>query len=493
MGEGNSNSMILTKRGSCLLAVVVLVFNLCLPLAYATEDEETTVTTRAALPSLGWRDTVAAWLMTSGIYPAMTEDDTSFRGWADNRVFSLWNEFVDFVGDSTQATLEDLYNVSSYLVDGVMMISKGKWGQLRNFTQFLRDKYALQDNQEGVQIGASADFPKIVSFSSTPTRNMLVSSGTVLPGNTSNRNFHYAFYQPVEGYTGLVASVRRDSNYNFYWVLIAPEYLNSSGNLNSNYRLYDIYTEGSYVNDTISTNYDVTQYQYNSTTVNVLLVGQHFPDRAMAAGIPTYSNADDLLSIWSKIAQGDNAFSGVIANTTIVNTPPALPAESDYGGIRIAGTGEAVTVEALQELIQEAVIEGLQPIINVVGVDLAPDISINPDNGDITQDPIEITPDNIPMTQSDYMIPQLHTRFPFSIPWDVFNVLNALNAEPQRPYWDVSLTLPGLLGEDIQIPFTIGVKDDSPVAAPMDRTAAVIRAFVLVLLCVGTLLVVIRR
>lgn len=486
--------MILIKRGSCLLAVAVLAFNLCLPLAYATEGEETTVATRAALPALGWRDTVAAWLMTSGIYPTMTEDDPSFGGWADDRVVSLWNEFVDFVGDSTQATLEDLHNISSYLVDGVMTISKGKWGQLRSFTQFLRDKYALRDNQEGVQIGRIDDVVLIPSYSVAPTAQQLQDSGIVLASNfsDSSRVLYALMYPPVTGFTGTIVSVRDASgSYSNYYVLFEDQYGSND------YAVYYVSnTNGSF--GSVSRGWNKNRYYDNAGNIlfRYCRMGQHYQNLVGTGDftdVPKFENEESAFIYFLDLINNGNPFSGITANTTVVNTPAALPETSDYGGIRIAGTGEAVTVEALQELIQEAVIEGLQPIISVVGVDLAPDININPDNGDITQDPIEITPDNIPMTQSDYMIPQLHTRFPFSIPWDVFNVLNALNAEPQRPYWDVSLTLPGLFGEDIQIPFTIGVKDDSPVAVPMDRTAAVIRAFVLVLLCVGTLLVVIRR
>lgn len=484
--------MILIKRGSCLLAVVILAFNLCLPLACATEDEETTVTTRAALPSLGWRDTIAAWLMTSGIYPTMTEDDTSFGGWADNRVVSLWNEFVDFVGDSTQATLEDLYNISSYLVDGVMTISKGKWGQLRSFTQFLRDKYALQDNQEGVQIGEliSHGWDAVITsqyilmpYQPAPITWQMVQEFGL---SVCNDGFHW-LSSCVEGgtpYKMYLARIGTEETFQATFISGATGQVRYSCGTGGGWfrgdNLTSIYT------------YDGASYYYFQAGQSNVLPTNGYT-------IPLYSTLDDFVSylvganLLTQRLDDENIDNRINVDTTIVNTPAALPAESDYGGIRIAGTGEAVTVEALQELIQEAVIEGLQPIINVVGVDLAPDININPDNGDITQDPIEITPDNIPMTQSDYMIPQLHTRFPFSIPWDVFNVLNALNAEPQRPYWDVSLTLPGLFGEDVQIPFTIGVKDDSPVAAPMDRTAAVIRAFVFVLLCVGTLLAVIRR
>lgn len=471
--------MILIKRGSCLLAVVILAFNLCLPLAYATEDEETTVTTRAALPALGWRDTVAAWLMASGIYPTMTEDDTSFGGWADDRVVSIWSEFVDYVGDSTQATLEDLYNISSYLVDGVMTISKGRWGQLRNFTQFLRDKYALQDNQEGVKIQLNQiSGAKLPTLDDNATAVQVKEAGWKADRQGS-AFWYYAHVGTADTYCFFYGNKTRP--YRFFFSLSANQVELAT------------YNGDGLVRESLSQTYTYGNYTLYANYHSIVNAGSYIDGETTGL---FFENIMDGLEYYESKGVFDGATisdDSLIVDTTIVNTPAALPAESDYGGIRIAGTGEAVTVEALQELIQEAVIEGLQPIINVVGVDLAPDININPDNGDITQDPIEITPDNIPMTQSDYMIPQLHTRFPFSIPWDVFNVLNALNAEPQRPYWDVSLTLPGLFGEDVQIPFTIGVKDDSPVAAPMDRTAAVIRAFVFVLLCVGTLLAVIRR
>lgn len=472
--------MILSKLGrrvGAVLAVLLLLLNLAVPLASASANSSN-------LPPVGWAETVSGFLMACGIYPFETDEDGNYTEWSVGSLVPLWNQFREDVSTVTS----DIRDMAGYLVNGVIAIASGRWSVLREFASWIVNKFNVTDNQAGVELGTvTGSFPFIPALfqgnnSGEISRAELYESGLKV-GTKSNGSFCSVstnfqdvgcFYYDRSSTTGLyiVVAVMRALDV----MPTTPIFLETNWNGGTSYTQYS-YPLPRYTVDGVSC--------YASGEGSVGVAGSLNPS------IPVYDN------YWSGIRAflgAEFSFSGITADTTTVSIPAELPTDTPYGGLTVAGAGAAVTVETLTEIVQEAVIEGLKPIVNTLLVNLSPDIEVNPDSGEITQGEITITPADIDLVSSDYQIRQLHTVFPFSIPWDVANVFSALNAEPVRPYWEVSLTLPGILGQpDMQIPFTIGISDDNPLSEAVDNFAALIRNFLLVLMCVGTLVLFFKR
>lgn len=463
------------RRVGAALAALLLLVNLALPLAGASANSSN-------LPSVGWAETVSSFLMSCGIYPFETDENGNYTEWSASSLVPLWNQFKEDV----TGVSNDITDLIGYLVNGVLAIASGRWSVLREFASWIVNKFNVTDNQTGVELGSSLGSGVSVPVFGSLVNQVFWSSldKFLLAGTFNYRGNSQNLYCILNGTTagavlyGYVPAYSSGVYYRQYYILSRSSWdgtftilypISNSSNTPSSSPILHSYNG-------VSVYYTKLDYTYYPQTLD---------DWSFSA-VPEFSSFDDMIA--SFLGFATSSFSGVTADTTTVSIPAELPADTQYGGLTIAGAGAAVTVEALTEIVQEAVIEGLKPIVGVVGVNLSPDIEINPDTGEITQGEITITPADIDLVASDYQIRQLHTVFPFSIPWDVYNVFSALNAEPVRPYWEVSLTLPGILGQpDTQVPFTIGISDESSLAGPVDDFAALIRNFLLVLMCVATL------
>ena len=470
----------LGRRVGAALAALLLLLNLAAPLAGASA-------TSSNLPPIGWAETVSTFLMSCGIYPFETDENGNYTEWSAASLVPLWNQFREDVATVSN----DIWDMVGYLVNGVIAIASGRWSVLREFASWIVSKFNVQDNQTGAQLGAVVSVP-VAPYLSSISRNNLVNNGLRVPFSSSS-NFTYSCIDwdlpfPV-GAVAACPSPEAGTSEPIYRVYIYSAYRGNSAML--------IWSADSWTTNLDRTSAYTSYKATNGKTV-MLGYGNLFYSSVVPLvrdlGIPVFDTQSEVGEFFSTLTSVNGTFEGVTADTTTVSIPAELPVDTQYGGLTVAGAGAAVTVEALTEIVQEAVIEGLKPIINTVNVNLSPDIEVNPDTGEITQGEITITPADIDLVSSDYQIRQLHTVFPFSIPWDVANVLSALNAEPVRPYWEVSLTLPGILGQpDTQIPFTIGISDDSPLAGAVDNFAALARNFFLVLMCVGTLMLFRKR
>lgn len=103
----------------------------------------------------------------------------------------------------------------------------------------------------------------------------------------------------------------------------------------------------------------------------------------------------------------------------------------------------------------------------------SPDPSLNPD---IVYDP-SIQPEDSQITQSfaNFGIPfidNLFTRYPFSIPWDIKNLISSLVVTPEAPAWDFDYTI-SVLGSDYTHHFEGDLSD-------FDRLAQLFRNLVLI-------------
>lgn len=161
-----------------------------------------------------------------------------------------------------------------------------------------------------------------------------------------------------------------------------------------------------------------------------------------------------------------------------------MPEGTQFGGLSVAGAGEGATLEQLQELIRDAVMDAQKPDVSVVPVVLAPGVDITAD-GEISSSSVEIALQQVPLTPNDYSAPDITGVFPFSIPWDIANILSVFNAEPVRPDFQANVYIPVL---DVHVPFHIGVTDET--AEAVDDAMSVWRNMLLVLMCVGTLFLI---
>lgn len=93
---------------------------------------------------------------------------------------------------------------------------------------------------------------------------------------------------------------------------------------------------------------------------------------------------------------------------------------------------------------------------------------------DITQTIEDVT--SVPdQTSWDKVKKDLHGVFPFCIPWDIYGMLNAFNAEPRAPYFEYPFKIPSInLDYNLELDF----KDFDPVAQTL-------RTVELIAFCVG--------
>ena len=68
----------------------------------------------------------------------------------------------------------------------------------------------------------------------------------------------------------------------------------------------------------------------------------------------------------------------------------------------------------------------------------------------------------------------LSSKFPFCIPWDIYNLLNLFNSEPVAPVFDLSMEVPYIGTQAIHVDLS-----------PFSPVAAVCRALMLVLFMIG--------
>lgn len=461
--------MILSKRGiskrvfALVLSFLLLYYVSVVPVFASSQ----------ALPSVGWAETVSSFLMSCGIYPYETDADGNYTEWSASALVPLWDEFKDSLRETVGDAVDTLYNIvdiTGFLVKGVIAIASGRWSILREFATWLVSKYNVTDNRSGIQLGDLMVVDHVYPVSSSEPSLAWMGANGVLIGDAY---YNHLLYASSESNTICIYGKNNNNGWSYAHISAVPFVLYSANQYRTN------------TPTNLSSNSSVTTYSYGGKIVycstSVSAVYNISPDSYFenAYELSTFSDSA-VVGLYYGLF-GGGGFSGMMVDTTTVSVPAELPEGASYGGLTVAGAGAAVTLDNLTEIIQTAVVEGLKPIVGVVGVNLSPDISLNPDTGVISEK--DVTIETVPLVMTDYQVPQLRTVFPFSVPWDIYNVLSALNAEPVRPEFDVGLYLPVV---DVTIPFKIAVPGD--VAEQVDAFAAMIRSFLLVLMCVGTLI-----
>lgn len=456
----------LGKRIGAIALSLLLCFNLALP-AFASSGQ---------LDTVGWAETVSTFLMASGIYPYNDDEQADFSSWSADNLTALYNQFVDEV-DSGVVSVEQavtdfldagksIARLTSSLVRGVVAIASGRWSVLRAFATWIVGKFDVSDNQDGLQLGAANTFSSFVRYGRSPslldiigyyqtTGNYYISAGAYYTSDISIGDYTDVNIFLIPGYSAgyyRCCLIAKHSFEGYFW-----RQTPSGGNSIDG----DFYSSsGCYVCEAISRDLQILSDKLSS---NLSL--PVYP--SVSAGISAYLGFD-------------SSFSGIVADTTTVSVPEALPQDSQFGGLSVQGAGQGVTIEQLQELIRDAVQDALKPSVSVTPVVVAPDVDVSAD-GKINAD-LEIDNQDVPLTSSDYSAPNLTKVFPFSIPWDIVNVLQVFNAEPVRPDFQADVYIPVV---DVHVPFHIGVTDD--LSEGVDNAMQLWRNMLLVLMCAGTL------
>lgn len=454
------------RRASCFFLALLISISFSFPV-FASSGQ---------LATVGWAETVSAFLMSCGIYPYNDDEQAQFSEWSADNLTALYNQFVDEV-DSGVANVEQavidfldagksIVRLTSSLVRGVVSIASGRWSVLRAFATWIVSKYDVEDSQTGVELGVASK-----GFVSVPTAppGIMIYDGVYKKAQyySDVDGVYLAFYKETDGSFFYLRAVSYSP---FKLTSTASGLSGSAPGLSS-------------VVDTL----DGKQYyhSYNSG-LSYGMSSNGMPSDSVSR-FPYWDDMemyDSALALDTAFLNGSlGGLSGIIADTTIVSIPEALSEGAQFGGLAVQGAGEGVPLETLQEIIRDAVQDALKPGVTFVPVNISPDVDISAD-GQITV-PVDVDIQQLPLVPSDYSAPDITSVFPFSIPWDVVSVFDALNAEPVRPDFQVSIYVPVL---DVSVPFHIGVTDET--AEAVDNAMSVWRNMLLVALCVGTLLLI---
>lgn len=449
--------MILLKRGSALLAALLLIFHLV------------TYPVRAAsviLPAAGLALTVTAFLNLAGIYPFDTE--SSFGDWSEGGLADLIQRYND-TNPAIQLNGETLH---AYLYGGTAILTHNTYVALRNFVQWLKDTFSLTDNQEGVEIG-SASLQKIVYGAKN-----VVPEGAL---HASYYGYDYFVWGTEDGVYPFVSPVSAGSATYRIWALrISPRPSYDSG-------LYwsrvDLPISGSILlNFNSSASFVSDDYVVSCSNLSFSF--------SQVSDFPVFESYLDA------IASLDAGAVGVTADTSTVSVPPELPAEQEYIGLAISpGTvsgadtpATAMTPQAVERIIQQGVTERERPVVTTTEVEIAPGVDVDGTTGAVTENPVVITPDTAieeivpsvseltaPQTFLDSLATTMQTKFPFCLPFDIMRLASAFRAEPVAPVIALTFHDP-FTDEDYSIRVDL---------SPWDGVAQVVRSLETAVLFVG--------
>lgn len=438
----------------------------------------------ATLAAVGGATVIAATLAACGIYPYASAGEGSFGEWGARALTDLLEKY-------NEAHIESairLEQVRAYVVGRTLAVGREVWDKLRDFAAWLWDTYALTDNQTEVGLGEyvggypSLPVSSIDDFSSNAVQildgsNWNNNVDVFVAASTSCVSSVYVFAQYSSGSTDY---------YNLQFISLSP---------------FDVYVSKSYSTSTPAVK--STHYLYPEPYDGVqYYIGTYGGGRAstLLNGVQHIDYFEDAVRA---IFGTKPILEGVTADTTTISVPAALPAEDDseFVGLSVyPGTvsgvdtpATAITPQVVEEIIQQGVMSRERPVVRPVEIEVEAGTTVDTETGEVateSAEPIVISPTTIPLQASDYAIPSLSSVFPFSVPWDIMRIWQALDAEPRFPLQDFSLALdvPLLFGESPPVVRFDLASYPEAVSAKMDEVAGVVRYSLLLVACVGFLI-----
>lgn len=452
--------------GFCAAALVAAL------VLYPARARAAATAVAAGLTAVGFGVTVCAFLNAAGIYP-FQDSSATFNAWTEGDLSELINQY--------NATNPDILitpqTIKAYLSGATICVVHNAWVGLRGFALWLRDTFALQDNQEGVQLGASQDsYVLLPIFSSMPNKSTFLSDSALLLDSPPHR--YGASVLARACIFGRYNSILGRMVYGAFVVSTVSGIIYSTTD--------DSYTISSgQTRNSISVD-GVTYYYYIGSS------GYTLTDfYAPVYEYPGLSERDSCSSAYEEMVRymyGDSTLSsGVYVDTTSVSVPDALPEDAQFGGLRVAGAS-GLGVEAVEDIIEGGVIERQQPTVRSVEVTVAEGTEIDVETGAISGtggvviDEAEIVPAAsvfaIPASLVSDFTYALQHKFPLCIPFDALRIVQAFVKTPSAPEIRLTFTDP-FSGTECN--FVVSL-------SPWDDVAAVIRELQSLLLLVGFML-----
>lgn len=477
----------LYKFCAVMLALLILAHSVFFPVrARAT----------GTLVAIAGATVVASWLMACGIYPYISEDGQTFGEWGAGQLRDLWNSYIDSFADGqtpSGGTKETFDKISGFVTGKTIAIAKGFWSELRAFANWVISEFSVANNQMGLQLGEYVDgvlkvpqmsFPASGSSSYTDFVNHAVSVGTV---KAYNNGVTHDFLIVSDKANVFAVSIDRESNGRaVYFFSKEPFQVQFS---QPGYGSSIEYSPSRYGSN--NTSYMVDGVVYALSSLDNTSNGTLNLDKLQFVG--TWKGISERAIRWlyglgnSGISDGN--FQGVVADTTTVSVPAELPENTKFGGLTVP---DALTpsAPAITDVIEQGVTDRAKPTVIVTDVTIAEGTDVDTETGEITENPVVVTPEDIPINADAYTLPaSITTVFPFSIPWDIYRVFQALNAEPQLSEVTIKFPALGTAEEDYDVVISIPPKQWESDIEPF---LIWFRRVELVVMCVGITLAMAR-
>lgn len=457
------------KRVLALALAILLSAHLTLTPARAVAPVAT------GLAVVGGAVAITAFLDACGIYPF---NDDGYGSYQDGLSSLLESYNASGVANNLTVTEEV---IKAYLVNGAIAVAKDSWARLRSFASWVVSHFSVADNQTGLQLGSvSGPAVELPVFDAYPSYTALRTRGLQLPGNTGTRTSWVGasvrgvyLYALRSDYPDIIPFCGVDAYSNALTVYkMMLEASDTSGSVQTLSRplFQSLYHDG-------------VLYGYYAPGTFIQTVLSRLPE-VESLGIPVYaSHSDAMAYMWDVLSGNLSDSGGVSVDTGAVSIPDALPQDAQFGGLAVPGVSSVAGVGVVEDVIEQGVTDRLQPGVRVVDVTVATGTEVDAETGAVVDTaPVEISPASVPINPADYQTPDLTGVFPFSIPWDIYRLLQALDADPVRPAFVGRLVIPAL-GDAYE--FAIDVPSD--VAMQIDDFALLFRRFLLVLVCIGVL------
>lgn len=428
----------------------------------------------AALATVGFGVTTAAFLAACGIYPYWADDSSAvnfdWEDWVDNDLMSL----VDQYNAANSTTPVNPNQVSALLSGATLLVGNYAWNKLCDFAEWIKTEHAVTDNQTGAELGQTitlvdgfATVPASACFTVAPTLSDLQSNGVYVGFESVSQSRVYM------GFRGIEAST-------LYWAYTS-DYNNSVfvTRNSSGWTYYFGYADKGLVSD----NSYLSSYSYGGVTCYYNGASGQYSSKV--SGVPLYASLSALCRAFLT-ASVETRLDGITADTSTVSIPDALPQGTEYGGLRVSGLPAATTAESVTDAVQDSVGERLKTPVEVVEVELAPGTEVDSETGAITQNPVVIeapVEETIPALSAlvpaqefiQTMTTALQTKFPFCLPFDFMRLINAVAKSPEAPV--ITMTFFDRIGGGH---YTITVD-----LSPWDDIAAIVRRLEAMILFLG--------
>lgn len=453
------------RRYICL-SFVLLLLAACLPWpAFAVDPVSAGVMANA------FAQAIAAYGASNGV--AMTFDVASSDGIGES-VHELWKQFRDGTQSADDyatlaaALFPELYYKAATVVAGASdvytvgyNISSTYAEEFDNFYNWLLSGPAEMvqvDNQyyqfSQAQIGSSADPIRVLSFNTLSDYELpfgdpgwtwtqtydAASTAWVYDYGSYTRTYRFSAYTPndvpvyaflyYENSSILSGAVTSDSNNRFY---ITNKFSSDSTASGNTYRQWSTYNDGlSYYQGTTGIP------NPEGTSPSVSIQWAVFPSWQAAYSYVSGQIADPTASESVGVKAYSNTGVASFPDTTDPNYDATHRAKqipvSEPWDDALYGDGSGTLTDAQSEAIADAVGDTL---VGDKSITLAGTDEVTDDPG--TDDPPSTDPD-------DYAVPGLAEIFPFCIPFDIYNFLSALAAEPVAPHFTCTLQFPQAIG-----------------------------------------------